>query len=296
MHDWPGNRNPFTLPMCAWSAEKADAGKIVWTKPYDSKLSGGWVVACLAPVRYGERLAAVAGCEIPVSRLAAELPQVKPEHGGVCWLERGDGIVLAASASGQPTLGVVPIAEAQPPDPKAPLNALFKAATITEAGKPKLKEAWAGLAGKQDSAAVGAEDGGVITISAPLPTVKWVLGQQLELLALRDAATGAARAWHVARMLFASLAAVLLASIALGVFYGWFESRPVSRSVSILTSQVNQAVKAQTPTAVATAHEDELGALSQAVQGLIDLAFTPQQRKETPAEPAPPEPPPGSAE
>jgi hypothetical protein len=272
LQSWPGTRNPMAeLTMCSYGKEKANAQGVVWTKPYESKLSGKWCIACVAPVIAEGKVVGVAGCEISADKLLHELLGDTETADRYVWLARPEGVILAAQNAAVAKLGITPVSDAALANTGNIQDKAFKAATVNGDGPTDVANAWAALdkAGGVKQVQTGASV--VLVGKASLPASGFNLGAAYELPAL----TAIER--YISGMRQAQVPALLalLGVIALGtllaVLAAGLEARRITHSLGILTTQVRSVVDTGVTTAVVIDDHGELGDLSDAMQALIDI-------------------------
>jgi hypothetical protein len=282
---WPGDRDLSKLPMYAWSKDKASGRGIVWGGPYLSKLTGEWVLGCLAPITFGDKLVAVAGCEVPLSRLADNLLAFSLGPDGSCWLMRPGGQILALQSGADRLLGLN-VATADKDESKASAGDAGALNAFLGTNKDAASLLKSMLAQQKLADVPQRLPDGSYLAAARVMGTDWVLAGVMRSGAI-DALSAfrkeLAREGHLRLLL---IACALVGGLALAVVLAWYNTKLLTQPLRILTSQVTQAAASATASAVAIADEGEIGALAEAVQGLIDQAFPSHVMSgPTPAEP-----------
>ncbi len=269
---WSGTRNPMAdLTMCSYGKDKANAQGVVWTKPYESKLSGQWCIACVAPIITEGKVVGIAGCEISVDKLLGQLLGATQAGNEYKWLARQDGIILAAQDAAIAKLGVTPVSEAALASSGNIQDKAFKSATVDSAAATDVAQAWGaleeagGVKQTQTAAAV------ILVGKTRLPITGFMLGAGCELPALTavERYIGSMRQAQIPALL-ALLCVIALGSL-LAVLGAGIEARRITHALGILTRQVRSVVDTGVTTAVVIEDQGELGELSNAMQALIDI-------------------------
>ncbi|MCC7477591.1 hypothetical protein IT575_03950 [bacterium] len=283
-----GAKDLTDTPLFAWSADKANTEGVVWTSPYCSWISGGWVVACLSPVLIGDKLVAVAGCEVSLEGVEQEVLTLKIGGGSVSWLQRPDGTLLAAAEGGEELLGVKALSGAPVPDEEKPAKAITDDANV-------LLKKLAVFADQLDTDVFAAgtslsiygkqEDGKYLAL-VPLPSERWVLGATLESKIARamyaDRNEAGVRRWRQTWL----VAGIFLAGIALSLLLAWLEARRLVRPLQVLTHKSREIARSGKVMPLALSEESELGDLSRAMQDAVDSLARPAAESAAPDSPA----------
>ncbi len=267
-----GNKDLTDTPLFAWSADKANIEGVVWTSPYCSWISGGWVVACLSPVLISDKLVAVAGCEVSLEGLEQEVLTLKIGGGSVSWLQRPDGTLLAAAEGGEELLGVKALSGAPVPSEEQP------AKTITDDANVLLKKL--AVFAKYLDTDVFAEgtslrsygdsaDGKYLALVA-LPSEKWVLGATLESQIARAMFADKQRAGERRMRQVMLVVGIFLGGVLLSLLLAWLEARRLVRPLQVLTHKSREIARSGRLMPLALSEESELGDLSRAMQDAMD--------------------------
>jgi hypothetical protein len=267
----PASRDLTQTPLFAWKTDKAGTNGIVWTTPYPSFLSGKWVVAALGGVQLGGNLVAVVGAEVPAKALQDEALNFPLGAGAMSWLQRSDGVLLAAPPSAQSQLGVKPLAEAELPDEEQAGKKILEASNLYLKGENLLAKP---LAGMQSSHDVGFE---VVKIAGKnMYLITAPVGSDLKLGALLFSPLGNTLESHehkryanAGRTLINLLAALAVAAL-LVLVSSSIAARRITVPLNLLTQQVRGIASSGRKVPVAQAEDSEIGALSRAVQDLVD--------------------------
>jgi hypothetical protein len=268
----PASRDLTDTPLFAWKKEKADEGGVVWTTPYPSLLSGQWVIAALAGVNIGSRMVAVVGAEVPAKALQDNALNFPIGSGSVSWIERADGVLLAAPASAESVLGVKPLADSELPGKDVSGKKILEEANLYLKGSATLAKPLAKMQGSTEAEVEGIRVGEInrYVVTAPIEGTELKLGALLEsplidrLLYQKHAGRGA-----LSRVLIGLLAALATAAL-LVLVASLIAARRISVPLNLLASKVREAASTGSKAPVALAEESEVGALSRAVQDLID--------------------------
>jgi hypothetical protein len=272
---WPASRDFTNLAMYAYSPKKASPGGVVWTGPYVSQISRQWVVACLRNVSIGGKQVAVAGVELALDQLADQSLAFSFGDGATCWIQGGDGTLLAAQPGGDAVLRVIPIANADLPSEKHPDAKIKTEANLAESGAKEITSVLSSLgSGAMQLTPVGADAtdaryAGMAEVAGPdwklggltaYPVVTALAGEQ----ASRGKANAARLPWQLGLCGLAVMLAMLL---------GYFEARRISQPLTILTQRLRRNISTQSATPVAIADDGEIGSVAAACQELLDRAF-----------------------
>lgn len=287
LQGWPGSRNPMAdLTMCSYSKDKANSEGVVWTKPYESKLSGKWCIACVAPVTTGGKVVGIAGCEISLDKLPEGLLRETPDTGNYQWLARPEGIVLAAQDTAIAKLGVTPVSEAALVSAGNIQDKAYTAATVSGTTPTAVAQAWLALGQEGGVKQIQTESAVVLVGKGLLPVTGLTLGAARELPALTaiESYIGGMRQAQVPALL--TLLGVTLLGMLLAVLAARLEARRITHPLKILTGQARSVVSTGVTTAVVIADPGELGELSTVMQALIDTACARGAESHGPAAPA----------
>lgn len=266
------NRDLTDTPLFAWKKEKADEAGVVWTTPYPSLLSGQWVIAALAGVNIGPRMVAVVGAEVPAKALQDNALNFPIGSGSVSWIERADGVLLAAPPSAESVLGVKPLADSELPSEDKAGKKILEETNLYLKGSESLAKPLAKMqaSDKAEVEGIKVADTNRYVVTAPIEGTDLKLGALLEsplidrLLYQKHAGRGA-----VSRVLIGLLVALTVAAL-LVLIASVIAARRITVPLSMLTAKVRESAASGKKVPVALAENSEVGALSRAVQDLID--------------------------
>lgn len=272
LQSWPGGRNVMAeLTMCSYGKDKANAQGVVWTKPYASKLSGKWAIACVAPIISKGAVVGVAGCEINLDSLPQALFTQSKDW--LEWFEHPEGMVVAAPVDGRERLGgatplsALALAKTGMTEKKA-----FDAASILKSSKGELADAWTKLGSSDGLMSISNGSDVSLVGRAKLPTLGWSLCAISEQPGLAALAQYSEQSRKVQIPVYLLLAVIIgLSTVIAGVLAG-LEGRRIAAPLTIMAAQVRSVIDTGVVAAVATHDEGELGELSRAVQELVDIA------------------------
>jgi len=282
---WPPDKD-LGKPRNYWSADKADDQGLVWTSPYFSAFTGSWVVACMAAVNTGERMVAVAGCEIDLSTLSDELLTFSLSQGGACWLVKplpleddnpARWLLLASQSGSRDDLGAIPISAADVPDEKHTGTHILAEADILSHARPEFLQRLKQLldvnaatpAQVLPDTEIGITDGNYLA-TAPIQGTGWVLGGDASSGAIPAVESFVKEVGNSTRHRLVVLLAAVFCGVLLAFILAWFEARRISQPLMILGQQIKQAALTKRTSSVAIADEGEIGVLAKSVQELID--------------------------
>lgn len=263
------DRDLSALPLFAWSTDKANERGVIWTAPYTSPLSGEWVVGCICGVQFGERLAAVVGCEVSLTKLqeAATLP-LGP--GSVAWLQRTDGTLLAGSAAAQDALGVRSLAAAGLPDATTDAKKILEESNLYLRGKTELS---APLAQLQSSDGDVIDAGGDMhLVGLPLPGTGIQLGALLQNPLAGNVQQVRQQTGSQLRAVLIALGVALIVGLLLALALAQLTGRAIAEPLRVLALRVREMSRSRAKVPVAIHDDTEVGAVADAVQELIDNA------------------------
>ncbi len=275
---WPPDKN-LSKPRDFWTANKAGDDGLLWTNPYYSTLTERWVVACLAAVQAGDRVLAVAGCEVSLENIGDELLEFSLGSGSVSWLIKpsagDDGtsdawLVLAAQSGGREQLGVVPLEAAEQPTEKhTGVHILDESDLLTHGLSDMVSALRANITG---GVMATNEEGRYVAV-APMEDLGWLLCG-----VMHSPATAAAgefeqqlHGWQGRQLVY--VLGVFVLGLVLAFLLAMFEARRITGPLGILTQQILPVPRTERISAVTIADEGEIGALASAVQELIDYAI-----------------------
>jgi hypothetical protein len=268
----PATRDLTATPLFAWKKEKAGESGVVWTTPYPSPLSGKWVIAALAGVTIGTRMVAVVGAEVPAQALQDNVLNFPIGTGSVSWIQRADGVLLAAPSAAEAALGVKPLAAGDlPTDDKSgkkvleESNLYFKGSAMLAGPLAKMQ---ASSEAEVEGIRVAEENRYVVT--APIAGTDLKLGALLQsplidrLLDRKHEGRGALSRTLTGLLISLAVGALLVLILSL------LAARRIAVPLSLLTAKTREAVASGRTMPVALAEDSEVGALSRAVQDALD--------------------------
>lgn len=287
---WPPNKD-LSKPRDFWNASKAGDDGLLWTNPYFSTLTDQWVVACLAAIQAGERVLAVAGCEVSLENVGDELLEFSLGSGSVSWLIKprtGDGdapdawLVLAAQSGGREQLGVVPLEAAEQPTEKHTGVHILAESDLLAHG---MSDTVSALRSNLTGGVVATSEEGRYIAMAPMDDLGWLLCG-----VMHSPATAAAgefeeqlHGWQGRQLVY--VLGVFILGLVLAFLLAMLEARRITGPLSILTQQILQVARTERISTVTIADEGEIGALASAVQELIDFAVGKEHKLDSAAPP-----------
>jgi methyl-accepting chemotaxis protein len=266
--------------MFAWSEQKANDDGVVWTGPYVSSITRKWVVACLRGVKVADKVVAVAGAELALDLLSEQALAFSFGSNATCWLQTGDGMLLATQPGGDAVLRVIPLSAADLPSHKHPDSKIKSEASLSESGA---KDIVAALSRAQNEGQwlvpVGSEAGSARYLGiASLAGVNWQMCGITEYPTLVDLRIEELAEAKATAGRLPMLAAIALGCVVFGLLLGYLEARRISQPLLILTQRLRRSLSSKTSTPVSIAQDGEIGALASACQELLDQAFDHQEK------------------
>jgi hypothetical protein len=267
-----GAKDLTETPLFAWDKAKANTQGVVWTAPYASWISDAWVVACLSPVKFGDKLVAVAGCELSLEALQKDVLSFSLGSGSACWLQRPDGVLLAATAGGEELLGATALAGAPLPDEEVPARKITDEANLFTQARAVFLEQIAAEEIQHAAfvQAYGEAKDGKYLATAPLDSQDWLLGATIQSALAQRLALMQTAASRVRLRGLLLLSAVLLIGLGLAYVLGWITARGITRPLRVVEHRAREVALTGKPHTVALSDDSEVGALAHAVQQAFD--------------------------
>ena len=279
-------------PRNYWSDEKADENGVLWTSPYFSAFTDTWVIACISAIRVGDRIVAVAGCEIDLKVLSEEILTFSLSQGGSCWLIKpipleGDKparwLLLAAQSGARDMLGAVPLSAAELPTEKHTGVHILEESDILGHARAETLQLLKGQLninaespGQVLSTTEITYTDGSYLASAPIAGPGWILGGVSEYNSIQAVRSFVGEIENSTRHRLVVLFAAVFTAVILAFAFAWFEARRIAQPLQILGQQVKQATLTKRTSSVSIADDGEIGALATAVQDLIDATTKPR--------------------
>jgi hypothetical protein len=263
-----GRRDFRQQPLAAWSKDKADSRGLVWTAPYISFMTPGWVCACTAPVMLGSKQIGVVGVEVSLAALQPELLTFSLGSDSYSWLQREDGVVLAASVGAEQDLSVEALGIAVLPGEGAQAKTILEDSNVLLKGDAQLQDALGSVTPSAPVPLGNVERGRFVAVS-PLGSSGWVLGAVISSpLIAALSSTQEDSSGRLVRLMLGTVIAAAFGLLLAGLL-SWMEAKRIVNPIRVLTQRVRQVITGR-GTAVSIADEGEIGTLAEAIQSLID--------------------------